>query len=202
MTWRSSHGLRRAHRTGSQIPGLSQAEVARRLEWSPPNYARIEKGRTTPSLKSMEAIAEALEVPISALTQEVFARGGSGGGFASAGPGVEFTDQGYPAGGGMYFLPRPPQFTDPNGFGVEVAGDSMVPKYEDGQVVMVDTRKRPCQRRLRRHRPHGRGQVREALPGVRRHGRPRVREPALPPPVVVEPSEVRFAYKIVWVRER
>jgi len=22
------------------------------------------------------------------------------------------------------------------------------------------------------------------------------------PPVVVEPSEVRFAYKIVWVRER
>lgn len=182
--------------------GLSQAEVARRLEWSPPNYARIEKGRTTPSLRSMEAIAEALEVPLSALTQEAFIRGEVPVvAFASAGPGVEFTDQGYPAGGGMYFLPRPPQFTDPNGFGVEVAGDSMVPKYEDGQVVMVDTRKRPVSgdyaviglmggdKYVKRYRESGGRVVLESVN-------------PLYPPVVVEPSEVRFAYKIVWVRER
>ena len=182
--------------------GLSQAEVARRLEWSPPNYARIEKGRTTPSLRSMEAIAEALEVPLSALTQEAFAGGEVPVvAFASAGPGVEFTDQGYPAGGGMYFLPRPPQFTDPNGFGVEVAGDSMVPKYEDGQVVMVDTRKRPVSgdyaviglmagdKFVKRYRESGGRVVLESVN-------------PLYPPVVVEPSEVRFAYKIVWVRER
>ena len=182
--------------------GLSQAEVARRLEWSPPNYARIEKGRTTPSLRSMEAIAEALEVPLSALTQEAFAGGEVPVvAFASAGPGVEFTDQGYPAGGGMYFLPRPPQFTDPNGFGVEVAGDSMVPKYEDGQVVMVDTRKRPASgdyaviglmagdKFVKRYRESGGRVVLESVN-------------PLYPPVVVEPSEVRFAYKIVWVRER
>lgn len=182
--------------------GLSQAEVARRLEWSPPNYARIEKGRTTPSLRSMEAIAEALEVPLSALTQEAFAAGEVPVvAFASAGPGVAFTDQGYPAGGGMYFLPRPPQFTDPNGFGVEVAGDSMVPKYEDGQVVMVDTRKRPASgdyaviglmagdKFVKRYRESGGRVVLESVN-------------PLYPPVVVEPSEVRFAYKIVWARER
>ncbi len=182
--------------------GLSQAEVARRLAWSPPNYARIEKGRIRPSLKSIEAIAEAMEVPLSALMGE----GALGGdvpvvAFASAGPAVEFTDQGYPAGGGMYFLPRPPQFTDPNGFGVEVAGDSMVPKYEDGQVVMVDTRKRPVSgdyavvglmdgdKYVKRYR-ESRGMV--VLESVN----------PLYPPVVVEPSDVRFAYKIVWVRER
>ncbi len=182
--------------------GLSQAEVARRLEWSPPNYARIEKGRTTPSLRSIEAIAEALEVPLSALTQEGFASAEVPVvAFASAGPGVEFTDQGYPAGGGMYFLPRPPQFTDPNGFGVEVAGDSMVPKYEDGQVVMVDTRKRPVSgdyaviglmsgdKYVKRYRESGGMVVLESVN-------------PLYPPVVVDPSEVRFAYKIVWVRER
>jgi repressor LexA len=182
--------------------GLSQAEVARRLEWSPPNYARIEKGRTTPSLRSMEAIAEALEVPLSTLTQETFTSGEVPVvAFASAGPGVEFTDQGYPAGGGMYFLPRPPQFTDPNGFGVEVAGDSMVPKYEDGQVVMVDTRKRPVSgdyaviglmggdKYVKRYRESGGRVVLESVNPIY-------------PPVVVEPSEVRFAYKIVWVRER
>lgn len=182
--------------------GLTQAEVARRLGWSPPNYARIEKGRITPSFKSLEAIAEALEVPLAALTADrpladevpVIA-------FVSAGPGVEFTDQGYPAGGGMYFLPRPPQFTDPNGFGVEVAGDSMVPKYEDGQVVMVDTRKRPVSgdyavvglmngdKYVKRYREAGGRVILESVN-------------PLYPPIVVEPHEVRFAYKIVWVKER
>jgi len=182
--------------------GLSQAEVARRLEWSPPNYARIEKGRITPSLRSLEAIAGALEVPLSALTGEELAGDEVPVvAFASAGPGVEFTDQGYPAGGGMYFLPRPPQFTDPNGFGVEVAGDSMVPKYEDGQVVMVDTRKRPVSgdyavvglmsgdKYVKRYRESGGVVILESVN-------------PLYPPIVVEPSEVRFAYKIVWVRER
>ena len=182
--------------------GLSQAEVARRLGWSPPNYARIEKGRITPSFKSLEAIAQALEVPLAALTADrslaeevpVIA-------FVSAGPGVEFTDQGYPAGGGMYFLPRPPQFTDPNGFGVEVSGDSMVPKYEDGQVVMVDTRKRPVSgdyavvglmngdKYVKRYREAGGMVILESVN-------------PLYPPVVVAPHDVRFAYKIVWVKER
>ena len=182
--------------------GLTQAEVARRLGWSPPNFARIEKGRITPSLRSLEAIAEVLDVPLSTLAAEgapaqevpIIA-------FVSAGPGVEFTDQGYPAGGGMYFLPRPPQFTDPNGFGVEVAGDSMAPKYEDGQVVMVDTRKRPVSgdyaviglmsgdKYVKRYREGGGVVILESVN-------------PLYPPIVVEPHEVRFAYKIMWVKER
>jgi phage repressor protein C with HTH and peptisase S24 domain len=181
---------------------LTQAEVARRLGWSPPNYARIEKGRITPSLKSLEAIAFALDVPLSELAGPLpFSSEVPVIAFVSAGPGVAFTDQGYPAGGGMYFLPRPPQFTDPNGFGVEVSGDSMVPKYEDGQVVMVDTRKRPVSgdyavvglmsgdKYVKRYREAGGMVILESV------------NPAYSP-VVVEPSEVRFAYKIVWVKER
>jgi len=183
--------------------GFTQAEVARRLGWNPSNYARLERGRVTPSLKSIEAIADVLEVPVSALTSAethlspeipVVA-------FASAGPAVAFTDQGYPAGVGMYSLERPPHFSDPNGFGVEVSGDSMVPKYEDGQVVIVDTRKRPVSgdfavvglisgdKYVKRYREAG-GRV--LLESVN----------PLYPPVVVEPREIRFAYKITWTRER
>ena len=182
--------------------GLTQAEVARRLGWSPSNYGRIEHGRITPSLRSLEAIARALDVAVSSLAEAppegaqvpVIA-------FASAGPGVQFTDQGYPAGGGMYFIDRPASFSDPNGFGVEVSGDSMVPKYEDGQVVLVDTRKRPASgeyavvglmsgdKYIKRYRESGGMVVLESVN-------------PLYPPVVVQPHEVRFVYKIVWVKER
>ncbi len=182
--------------------GLTQAAVARRLGWSPSNYGRIEHGRITPSLRSLEAIAGALEVPVSALAGEADAADQVPVvAFASAGPGVEFTDQGYPAGGGMYFISRPAGFADPNGFGVEVAGDSMVPKYEDGQVVLVDTRKRPASgdyavvglmcgdKYIKRYRESGGMVVLESVN-------------PLYPPVVVAPQEVRFAYKVVWVKER
>lgn len=182
--------------------GLTQAEVARRLGWSPSNYGRIEHGRITPSLRSLEAISEALGVPVSDLAHEP---GPSGQvpvvAFASAGPGIAFTDQGYPAGAGMYFIDRPAGFSDPNGFGVEVSGDSMVPKYDDGQVVLVDTRKRPAsgdyavvglmggEKYIKRYRESGGMVVLESVN-------------PLYPPVVVPPHEVRFAYKIVWVKER
>lgn len=182
--------------------GLSQARVARMMGWSPPNYARIEKGRTNPSLKSLEAIARAFDVPVSYLTEEtppsaeipVVA-------FASAGAGVDFTDQGFPAGTGMYNLPRPPGFSDPNAFAVEISGDSMVPKYRDGQVVVVDTRKQPVsgdyavvglvsgEKFVKRYRLAGGRIVLESVN-------------SLYPPVVVEPLDVRFAYKIAWAREK
>ena len=181
--------------------GITQAEVARRLGWSPSNYARLERGRVTPSLKSLEAIARVLDVPLSRLTSEdplpaevpVIA-------FVSAGEGIEFTDQGYPSGGGMYYVDRPPSFTDPQGFGVEVSGDSMIPKYEEGQVVIVDTRKRPMngdfavvglssgEKYVKRYREVGGRVILESLNPIY-------------PPVVIEPSEVRFAYKIVWSKE-
>lgn len=182
--------------------GLTQAEVARRLGWSPPNYARIEKGRIVPSLRSLEAIASALEVSLAALTDDVPEENQVPVvAFASAGPGVAFTDQGYPAGAGMYFIERPSNFSDPNGFGVEVSGDSMFPKYEDGQVVLVDTRKRPVsgdyavvglmagEKYIKRYRESGGMVVLESVN-------------PLYAPVVVAPHEVRFAYKIVWVKER
>ena len=182
--------------------GLSQAEVARRLGWSPPNYARIEQGRVTPTLRSLDAIACALQVPLSDLATE---RPLSGDipvvALASAGPGMPLTEEGYPVGTGMYLVERPPHFSDPNGFGVEVSGDSMVPKYEQGQVVMVDTRKRAVsgdyavvglvtgERYIKRYREASGRVILESLN-------------PLYPPIVVEPRQVQFTYKIVWSKEK
>lgn len=185
-----------------KIKGISQRKLAKMLEWNPSNLTRIEKGRVKPSLKTLGEIAEKLGVPISLLVDDsplnpqipVVS-------FASAGGAVHFTDQGYPQGGGMYYIDRPPLFTDPNGFGIEVSGDSMVPRYEDGQVVLVDTRITP---------QSGDYAVIGLINGekyVKRYRETKgivILESVNPsyPPIVVRKDEIRFAYKIVWVKER
>jgi phage repressor protein C with HTH and peptisase S24 domain len=182
--------------------GFSQGKLARALGWSPSNLARIETGRVNPSIKTLELIASRLDVSSSCFLEEaplpfeiaVVA-------FASAGDAVSFTDQGYPQGGGMYYIERPPLFKDPNGFGVEVSGDSMVPKYEDGQVLLVDTRKKPLSgdfaviglmngdKYVKRYR-EAQGVV--ILESVN----------TLYPPIVIHKEDIRFVYKIVWAKER
>ncbi|MCX7830366.1 MAG: helix-turn-helix domain-containing protein [Acidobacteria bacterium] len=182
--------------------GISQKKLAEMLNWDPSNLVRIEKGRVIPSLKSIEEIAEKLEVSPSYLIDN---NGVSPQipvvSFASAGGAVNFTGQGFPQGGGMYFIDRPANFSDPNGFGIEVSGDSMVPKYEDGQVVLVDTRKKPQSgdyavvglmngdKYIKRYRE---AQGMAVLESVN----------PLYEPIIVPKEEIRFAYKIVWVKER
>lgn len=182
--------------------GISQRKLAQMLNWNPSNLVRIEKGRVTPSLKTIEEIAEKLDVPISVLiNKKEIPPQVAVVSFASAGEAVNFTDQDYPQRGGMYFIDRPADFSDPDGFGIEVSGDSMVPKYEDGQVVLVDTRKKPQSgdyaviglmngdKYVKRYR-EAQGMV--ILESVN----------PLYPPVIVQREEIRFAYKIVWAKER
>ncbi len=185
-----------------KMKGISQRKLAKMLNWNPSNLARIEKGRVKPSLKTIEQIASILDVPVTYLFNEVAISPTVGVvSFASAGEAVNFTDQGYPQGGGMYFIDRPPLFTDPNGFGVEVSGDSMFPKYEDGQVVLVDTRKNP---------QNGDYAVVGLMNGdkyVKRYREAQgvvILESINPlyPPIVIKKDDVRFAYKIVWTKER
>lgn len=120
--------------------------------------------------------------------------------FSSAGEPVQFTDQGLPAGEGMYRVDRPGYITDQNAFAVEVSGDSMSPKYENGQVVFVDTIK-----------PLTRGCY--AVVGLVTHERYVKRwvpknglitlESVNPtyPPVKVKREQVAFAYRVVGSKE-
>ncbi|MES1989324.1 MAG: helix-turn-helix transcriptional regulator [Pseudomonadota bacterium] len=57
-------------------------------------------------------------------------------GFAQAGNGGYFDDAGFPVGGGWDEV-RLPDLKDENAYALEVAGDSMMPVYRDGDVIVV-----------------------------------------------------------------
>ncbi|MFO8013428.1 MAG: XRE family transcriptional regulator [Phycisphaerae bacterium] len=48
----------------------------------------------------------------------------------------EFTDLGYPAGIADDYISVPAEMADPNAFAVRVVGDSMEPKYREGDVIV------------------------------------------------------------------
>jgi len=54
----------------------------------------------------------------------------------SAGPPQGFTDLDFPAGIADEYLPRPPGFEDKSAFALRIDGDSMEPKYHQGDTVV------------------------------------------------------------------
>lgn len=54
----------------------------------------------------------------------------------AAGPPSEFTDMDYPPGVADDYLSTPPGLEDPNAFAVAIEGDSMVPRYREGDIVL------------------------------------------------------------------
>ena len=54
----------------------------------------------------------------------------------AAGYPQEFTDLGYPVGIADEYVAAPPELSDPNAFAVRVVGDSMEPKYHEGDIVI------------------------------------------------------------------
>jgi phage repressor protein C with HTH and peptisase S24 domain/DNA-binding XRE family transcriptional regulator len=54
----------------------------------------------------------------------------------TAGYPAEFTDLGYPAGVADDYIGAPPGLEDANAFAVRVVGDSMAPRYREGDIVL------------------------------------------------------------------
>ena len=57
-------------------------------------------------------------------------------GFAEAGSGGYFTDGGFPVGKGWDEIAFP-AMTDEHAYALEISGDSMIPAYRDGDVIIV-----------------------------------------------------------------
>jgi phage repressor protein C with HTH and peptisase S24 domain/DNA-binding XRE family transcriptional regulator len=55
----------------------------------------------------------------------------------AAGYPEEFTDLGYPAGVADEYVSGPAELDDPNAFAVRVVGDSMEPRYHEGDIVIL-----------------------------------------------------------------
>lgn len=155
-----------------------------------------------PSMDAIGAICTALGLDLT--IAETPAEYGSGIpviAFGSAGKGTAFTDQGYPVGAGMYYVERPGYLSDPNAFAVEVDGDSMVPRYDPGMVLYVDTTKAPV---------NGEFAVVGLITGEKYVKRWFQRDGSVTlesmnkayKPVKIRRDKVAFCYKIVGTRER
>ena len=133
---------------------MTQEELARAVGKTRNAVAQWESGLTHPRLNTLEDIAGALKVSLEWLllgdknTGEYDSRQISGRpaiklipvyGQPVAGINGEFAFDGKK----LFEVPCPPQLLNvENAYGVEVSGDTMSPRYEDGEIVYIDTVRR------------------------------------------------------------
>jgi phage repressor protein C with HTH and peptisase S24 domain len=88
--------------------------------------------------KALEATATSFDtfVALIADTNRTAARAVPLIGFAQAGSGGFFDDGGFPSGKGWDEIAFP-SIDDEHAYGLEIAGDSMLPAYRDGDVIIV-----------------------------------------------------------------
>lgn len=128
--------------------GLSASGLARRSGLDPTTFNRSKRiaGDGRPRWPSTESIAKALDATSTNLDSfmEILTGGGPAGrkrtvpliGMAQAGEGGFFDDGGFPVGQGWDEIAFPDNDHE-NAYALEISGDSMVPVYRDGDVVMV-----------------------------------------------------------------
>lgn len=157
--WQAIDGLAKRH-------GLSASGLARRAGLDPTTFNRSKRIAGDGRLRwpSTESVAKVLEATGASMQDFVMLVEGDGAledgaglkeggagklapvarprgipliGMAQAGQGGYYDDSGYPVGSGFdeVIFPRP---GDGSLYGLKVAGDSMLPVYRDGDVIVVD----------------------------------------------------------------
>lgn len=160
------YGARARLRAARQAAGLSVPELARMVGYSVATYQEIEEGRSQMGEKMAHRVAEVLQVPVADLIgggDHPPERGATNGTFGTApelimGPGMEgrrakfvpllsmaqcgdmmaYDDGAYDHGGFVCYDPQ-----DSQAFAVKLAGDSMMPRFEAGDVAVVYPSKQP-----------------------------------------------------------
>ena len=125
---------------------LSPSGLAKRSGLDPTTFNKSK--RITPDGRarwpSTESVAKALAATGVTVESFVSLIGDSNGaaqavpllGFAEAGSGGYFTDGGFPVGKGWDEIAFP-AMTDQHAYALEISGDSMIPAYRDGDVIIV-----------------------------------------------------------------
>jgi phage repressor protein C with HTH and peptisase S24 domain len=124
---------------------LSPSGLAKRSGLDPTTFNKSK--RITPDGRarwpSTESIAKALAATQSSVESFVSLISDSNGaaqvpliGFAEAGSGGYFSDSGFPVGKGWDEIAFP-AMTDEHAYALEIAGDSLLPAYRDGDVIIV-----------------------------------------------------------------
>jgi phage repressor protein C with HTH and peptisase S24 domain len=119
--------------------------------------------------------------------------------WAQAGPDGFFEDS-FPAGAGFAEINRPFDVTDPNAYALIITGDSMMPKFEPGDVIVVSPNMgvRTGDYAVVRLKD---GTV--AAKRVREKNAHFILESVNPefPPVECQKEDVVFTHRIVWVKQ-
>ncbi len=128
--------------------GLSPSGLAKKAGLDPTtfNVSKRVSREGKPRWPSTESVAKILEATSSSLGEFVGLVGENGdnsGPFrvplmslSDAGGDGQFNDSGYPSGSGWDEVAFP-EVNDPDGYALEVCGDSMTPVYRDGDLVIV-----------------------------------------------------------------
>jgi phage repressor protein C with HTH and peptisase S24 domain len=130
--------------------GMSPSALARRAGLDPTTFNKSKRvaGDGRPRWPSTESIAKIL-VATGARLEDFFGLPAGDGdrlpvqrsvpllGLAQAGAGGFFDEGGFPAGTGWDEVPFPVAATGEAVFALEVAGDSMLPAYRDGDILIV-----------------------------------------------------------------
>jgi len=61
--------------------------------------------------------------------------------YADAGEGFDYTDQSYPVGIADEYIAKPIDLRDPSAYALRVKGDSMSPKLDEGDIIIVSPKK-------------------------------------------------------------
>ncbi|MCQ0989955.1 helix-turn-helix transcriptional regulator [Jiella marina] len=134
---------------------LSASGLARRAGLDPTTFNRSKRSATDgrPRWPSTESIAKVIEATGTTIEDFTMLLGTKGSldvgslarranvsvpllGFAQAGTGGYFDDAGYPVGQGWDEI-RLPATSDETTYALEVSGNSMLPLYRDGDVIIV-----------------------------------------------------------------
>jgi phage repressor protein C with HTH and peptisase S24 domain len=126
--------------------GLSPSALARKAGLDATTFNRSKRLGPDGRLRwpSTESIAKVLEATGASLADFVGLTGVKAGqppripliGMAQAGAGGFFDDAGFPVGAGWEEIAFP-AVTDENAYALEISGDSMLPLYRDGDVIVV-----------------------------------------------------------------
>lgn len=135
--WRAIDQLAERH-------GLSASALAKRAGLDPTTFNRSKREQPDGRARwpSTESIAKILAATGASLDDFMVLIGGGTRraipliGFAQAGRGGYFDDAGFPVGGAWDEIEFP-NVGDEHAYALEIAGDSMLPLYRDGDVVVV-----------------------------------------------------------------
>lgn len=126
--------------------GMSASGLARKAGLDPTTFNRSKRqgqdGRLRwPSTESLAKILQATGASLDEFIGLLSSRGEATRrvpliGMAQAGDGGFFDDAGFPAGAGWDEIVFP-NIADENAYALEISGDSMLPVYRDGDVVIV-----------------------------------------------------------------